>query len=355
MEKKTITIYPSNWLMTAGIVGFSKIFGQSNFYKINNNDIEIDSIEMLKNRFFEQYFSKAKGLNIPLKTFYNNSRLSNNRFKKNRETEEPDIDRTNKYFFENIRDGRLLCSFCNQRPAVERKEKENDVNYYQVQLDEVHFTPLGSSPENLSNLYWEGSPSNFLCLPCELIIYCAAFGFTRVGRRYFFINAPATLKEIIEMNDIWAKYVGKTKDRSFKDSLIEILKRMEKAKAKWTLQNISFIELSPYSENTFNIHSFNIPIEIATAVRKMIQSYPNKLRDIYDIFLDNIYGRKPLYDMVSYITYGYLSKKRLERIDKRELQKSPIGRMVLSGKNLEDSKDLLFFLKLQKEVDEYGQ
>lgn len=243
--KKKIRIYPTNWLMTAGIVGFAKIFEQPDFYKINNDDVEID-FEILKREFFKQYFCTAKELR---KTFYNNSRLSNNRFRRDGET---DIDKTNKYFFENVRDGQLLCSFCNQRRAIERKEgKDNEHGDFSVvKLDEVHFTPLGSSAENLANLYWEGKPSNFLCLPCEIIIYCAAFGFTRVRKRYVFVNAPASIKEILEINKIWAEYLKQDSDKSFKDSLIEVLKRMEKTRAKWTLQNISFIELAPLIDKT---------------------------------------------------------------------------------------------------------
>ena len=345
--------------MEAGIVGFAKIFEQSNFYKINNDDVEID-FEKLKKEFFEQYFLKEKELGVPLKTFYNNSRLSNNRFKNNGET---DIDKTKKYFFENVRDGQFLCSFCDQRQAIERKEivDNGDSKFSVVKLDEVHFTPMGSSPENLANLYWEGRPSNFLCLPCELIIYCSAFGFTKVGKRYVFINAPTTIKEIMKINKIWAEYLKQGRDKSFKDSLIEVLKRMEKTRAKWALQNISFIEIAPLLDKTgkatttFNIFPFSIPPETANAIRKMIQSYPNNLRDIYDIFIDYIYAKRPLYDMVSNIIYGYLSKERLEGIDSRNLQKSSVGRMVLSGKNLKNPKDLLFFLKFQKEVEEYGQ
>lgn len=344
-------IYPCNWLMAAGIVGLVKIFGESNFYKLNDTELELYDCKKFSNEFFKQYFQKAEELKIPLKTFYNNSRLSNNRFRNNGQT---DIDKTRKYFFENISDSELLCSFCNERPAIKRENKL-------VQLDEIHFTPLGSSPENLANLYWEGKPSNFLCLPCELVIYCAAFSFTKVDNHYIFINAPTTVKEIIEINKIWSEYLKQGKGKSFKDSLIEVLKRMERTRAKWTLQNISFIELAPLLDKngkfttTFNIFSFNIPPEVANAVRKMIQSYPKDLRDVYDIFLDYIYSSKPLYDMVGNIVYGYINRERLNVVNNISLQKSSIGRLVLSGKNLRNIKDLLFFLKFQKEVEEYGR
>lgn len=344
-------IYPTNWLMAAGIVGFVKIFGESNFYKLNDNELELFDYKKFCDEFFKQYFQKAEELKIPLKTFYNNSRLSNNRFRNDGQT---DIDKTRKYFFENISNSKLLCSFCNERQAIKRENKL-------VQLDEVHFTPLGSSPENLANLYWEGKPTNFLCLPCELIIYCAAFSFAKVGKNYIFINAPTTIKEIIEINNIWAEYLKKEGDKFFKGSLIEVLKKIEKTRAKWTLQNISFIELAPVLDKagkattTFNIFSFNIPPEVAFAVRKLIQIYPKDLRDVYDIFLDYIYSTKPLYDMVGNIIYGYINKERLQNIADNNLLKSSTGRLIKSGKQLQNLKDLLFFLKFQKEVEEYGK
>ena len=357
MEKQIVKIYPSNWLISAGIVGFVRVLENSNFYKINEYEFEISNFDNIKEVFFEKYFKKAEELKTPLKTFYNNSRVSNNRFKTN---DQPDIKRTKKYFFEDIQDShsQLLCSFCNQRSAIERKDNNQ---FYQVQLDEVHFTPLGSSPENLANLYWEGNPSNFLCLPCELIVYCAAFGFTRVGKKYIFINAPATLIEIIEINNIWREFLKQGSDKFFKDSLIEVLKRLEKTRAKWTLQNISFIELAPQIDQTgketttFNVFNFSISPETANAVRKMIQSYPSSLKDIYDIFIDYIYSKRPLYDLVGSIVYGYLNKERLETIADNKMQNSSVGRLILSGKYLKNPKDLLFFLKFQKEVEEYGR
>ncbi|MFN7065098.1 MAG: type I-B CRISPR-associated protein Cas8b1/Cst1 [Aquificaceae bacterium] len=343
---QTIKIYPTNWLMAAGIVGFEKIFGGKNsnnkFYELKDNYLEILKPDEFKENFFNLYFQKADELKVPLRIFYNNSRVSNNRFKTNNQI---DYQKTTYYFFNVDKDNNLLCSFCDEREAIIR---EGNL----VCLDEVHFTPLASSPTNLKNLYWEGKQSNFLCLYCELIIYCAAFGFTNSGNKYIFVYAPTTLEELVNINNVWSAYLNK----SFKESLIEILKRIEKYRAKWTIQNISFIELSQISgTTTFNIYNFNIPPEVATAIRKMIQSYPNELKDIYDTFLDYIYSRKPLYELVSTVLYGYINKEKLKRISDRELGNSTTGRLILSGKKLKNPKELLFFLKFQKEVESYGQ
>lgn len=459
-----IKIYPSNWLMAAGIVGFYKIFGTD---YIKNSHLELPQ-SFLNDIFperFSKYVSELQNAYNIIGDFYNNSPLAQIWQKKMRDTlidfgtnnekaqeyenfasdkkntflkninsilkklgrrqilhqkfldentvdkaisvfkkyqeiqeridklskektkilkEEFDKDEDFKEKFNNLindlensglndlsklsekikdvvnkivteyQEDELKCSFCNERNAIRRFDKQTS-RYLPVVLDEKHFTPLGASAKKLANLYWEGKPSHFLCLPCELIIYCAAFGFTKVDKNYIFINAPTTVKEIIEINEIWAEYLKQGGSKTFKDSLIEILKKMERAKAKWMLQNISFIELAPYSENTFNIYTFNVPVESANAVRKMIQSYPNNLKGIYDIFLDHIYSSKPLYDMVGNILYGYINKEQLNNFADNNLLKSSVGRLILSGKNLENPKNLLFFLKFQKEVEDYGQ
>jgi CRISPR-associated protein Cas8b1/Cst1 subtype I-B len=358
MPEEGIKLYPSNWLMAAGIVGFVKIFGDTDFYEVHDNELEILYFKKLEENFFSKYFEKSAQLKIPLKTFYNNSRLSNNRFKMEDQSDQPDIVKTRQYFFKDIRDTDFECFFCNQRKAIERKD-DKDGNYKPVYLDEVHFTPLGSSPKNLANLYWEGKPNTFMCLPCELIIYCAAFGFIPFNGSYYFINAPATIKEIIEINDIWRKWLNSNQESNvIKNSFIEILKKIEKIKAKWSLHNISIIEINPISPNTSNIYNLSISPAIANAIRKRIESFPSGLKDIYDIFIDYLYSNKSLYELLGYVIYGFLNREK--NLDRKKLKQSANGRLILEGRNLDKNdgckiEDLLFFLKFQKEVEDYEQ
>lgn len=256
----------------------------------------------------------------------------------------------NNFSFSNIaEDNDLICTFCSERKAIKRN------NEYVI-LDEVHFTPLGASPSNLANFFWEGKPNLFMCLPCEIIIYCAAFGFIPFNKKYYFIDAPVNIKELKEINDIWRDWLNANqKESTLKNSFIEILKKSEKMRAKWSIQNISIIEIDPISENTSNIYNLSISPKIAYAIRKRIQSYPASLKEVYDVFLDNLYSKKPLFDLVGSIIYGYLSKEKLKKIDKKKLNKSSTGKLILKGMNLKDIKDLLFFLKFQKEVEDYGK
>ncbi|MEZ0323172.1 MAG: type I-B CRISPR-associated protein Cas8b1/Cst1 [Hydrogenothermaceae bacterium] len=355
-------IYPTNWLMRAGILGFYRILEKNAKAK---EEIEIEDIfakGKLK-EFFIKYYNYKESRNLNLQTFYNNSKLANNIPKKDGK---PDFDELEKYFLDYEEDNEIVCAFCNERNAIKRN------NEYVI-LDEVHFTPLGASPSNLKNFFWKEKSGLFMCLPCEIIIYCAAFGFTKFGNRYYFVDAPANIKELKEINDIWSEWLNaNNKDFVLKSSFIEILKKSEEMKAKWSIQNISIIEISPISRNTSNIYNLSMSPEIAYAIRKRIQSYPSSLKDIYDIFLNYLYSQKSLYDMVSYILYGYLSADKLKNIDEKKLNKSTEGRLILSGmnlakedlnkkakeslnKNLNNLKDLLFFIKFQKEVEDYGK
>jgi len=242
----------------------------------------------------------------------------------------------------------LKCFFCNERNAILRENK-------QVILDEVHFTPLGASPDKFQNMFWEGKSNLFLCLPCELIIYCAAFAFSKVENSYYFINAPSSIKEVMEINDVWNKWFSNqsnSDEKIIQNSIIEILKHTEEIKAKWSIQNISIIKLEG-KQNTFDVYTMNIPENVANAMRKMIQAYPNSLKEVYDIFLYYVYERKPLYNFVDTIFYGFLTKEKMQRVDRKKLKEHIEEKLLNRGFNLVNIKDLLFFLKFQREVEKY--
>ena len=250
----------------------------------------------------------------------------------------------------------LKCFFCNERN--ERNERNAILRENkQVILDEVHFTPLGASPDKFQNMFWEGKSNLFLCLPCELIIYCAAFAFSKVGNSYYFINAPASIKEVMKINDVWNKWFSNqsnSDEKIIQNSIIEILKHTEEIKAKWSIQNISIIKLEG-EQNTFDVYTMNISEDVANAMRKMIQAYPNSLKEVYDIFLYYVYERKPLYSFVDTIFYGFLTKEKI-KVKESKLEKYIQGKLLLIGrKGINNIKDLLFFLKFQKEVENYGK
>ncbi len=350
LKDQKYKIYPSNWLMRAGIIGFLRILNDNSEKKDDNNNFDCfipkDLTEKNKLKGFLQKFRRyASDKKIPLKTFYNNSILANNVPKKNNIE---DYDKLVDLLLDLTQDNEIRCSFCNERKAIRRNGKF-------VILDEMHFTPLGASIDTLTNFFWEGKPNLFLCFPCELIIYCAAFGFTKFNGKYYFIDVPASIKEIKEVNDIWADYFSSNdKEKSIKNSLIEILKKSENIKAKWSLNNISIIEIDPIIDNTSNIYNYSLSPEIAYAIRRRIQSYPSTLKNIYDIFIDYLYSKKPLYEMISYIVYGYISKEKLRSVGEKKLSKFQNGRLILEGMKLKRANDLLFFIKFQKEVEDYG-
>jgi len=363
-----IALYPSNWLMMAGIIGFLKVFSDDNFkslFKVEDYTLKITNFEELKKIFFETYFKYKDKNKIKLRDFYNNSWVANNAPKINGGI---NFDKLKKYFITCVVDSNYTCFFCNQRKAIKRNEElaklEEECNitskeklisndYKLVILNECHFTPLSASHKEFQNMFWEGKSNLFLCLPCELIIYCAAFAFSKVGNSYYFINAPASIKEVMEINDVWNKWFSNqsnSDEKIIQNSIIEILKHTEEIKAKWSIQNISIIKLKG-EQNTFDVYTMNIPEDVANAMRKMIQAYPNSLKEVYDIFLYYVYERKPLYNFVDTIFYGFLTKEKI-KVKESKLEKYIQGKLLLIGrKGINNIKDLLFFLKFQKEVE----
>lgn len=87
----------------------------------------------------------------------------------------------------------------------------------------------------------------------------------------YFIDAPVNIKELKEINDVWKDWLtanDKKEESILKNSFIEILKKSEKIKAKWSIENISVIEIDPISANTSNIYAMSISPEIDYAIRK---------------------------------------------------------------------------------------
>ncbi|MCX8125506.1 MAG: type I-B CRISPR-associated protein Cas8b1/Cst1, partial [Spirochaetes bacterium] len=153
LNKNEYAIYPSNWLMRAGIVGFLRIL-DDNSTNTYNNYIENGTLNFNfdLSDFFTIYFKYVKNNKINLKFFYNNSKVANNAPKDSNKNK--DLNAIKEYFQGKTDDNELLCTFCNERKAIKRDNKY-------VILDEVHGTPLGASPSNLANFFWEGEPNLF--------------------------------------------------------------------------------------------------------------------------------------------------------------------------------------------------
>lgn len=189
-----------------------------------------------------------------------------------------------------------LCFLCRERPSHRT-------------LDAKNFTPLSASPDALSNFFYNGKNTMYLCKECETFLYFARFGFTQVDGRYLFIYLPEDIKAMLSINDSIESRKWLSSD-VVRESLVEVAKGVEKEKADWILRNIYVVEIQPVGEAKSNIYTFSLRPELAEAIKDRIEKYPKSLEKVFDIFLKYVYQGKSLYEMLYRIMSGYFFEKR---------------------------------------------
>lgn len=226
-------------------------------------------------------------------------------------------------------DGSPICFFCKERPSYRT-------------FDAVNFTPLSASPETLPNFFYNCRNTMYLCKECEILLYFACFGFTRVNNRYLFVYMPDDIEKMLSVN----RLVEERKWLSWdivKESLVEVAKVVEGYKAEWTLKNIYVVEVQPAGEAKSNIHTFSLRPELAKALKERIEKYPPSLEPFFDLFLNYVYQGKSLYEMLYRILAGYFFRDRYKNINISTYE----GRLVSFG-----SKglwcNLLYLIKFQE-------
>ncbi|MDW8295208.1 MAG: type I-B CRISPR-associated protein Cas8b1/Cst1, partial [Aquificaceae bacterium] len=193
----------------------------------------------------------------------------------------------------------------------------------------VNFTPLSASPETLSNFFYKGKNTMHLCKECEKLIYMASFGFTKVPRdkRFLFVYIPQKVQDMLRINRNLRERRWITKDLLM-ESLVEVAKSIESSKADWALKNIYVVEVQVVGDAKSNIHTFSLSPELAKAMREKIEDYPKGLNPIFDLFLQYIYHRRSLYQMLYRIVSGYLYADSYKDID----TSTPEGRLIDFGR-----------------------
>ena len=189
------------------------------------------------------------------------------------------------------------CFFCNERYAYEKNRKPKT-------FGAENFTPLSASSETAENFFYNGRNTIYLCAHCEIFLFFSAFGFTKTPRKtYLFVYVP-DLTESYRLNDKLQIEKNISADW-LKESVLEVVKDLEKEKAEWLYQNIYVVEIEKADKNKANVYSFSIPLRITRAIKLFIDKYPPLLNDIFPDFLDYIYSEKNLYELLFKILVGY--------------------------------------------------
>jgi CRISPR-associated CXXC_CXXC protein Cst1 len=222
------------------------------------------------------------------------------------------------------------CFFCHERQAK---------NY----VDATTFTPLFASLETVRNFIWDPIP---ICKECEFLLYFASAGFYRSAGKYLFVYVPDDLLETYRMNMVLSTEKEIEQEKLGKVwSVVRYALDLEKQKSSWVLQNIYFVEIEMVGDATANIYSFHISPNLAKAIRKLIDSYPKNLQDIFSEFLFYIYTGRSLYEFLFLLLSGFIRKDSYKNLQGGTIE----SKIVQAGRNMKYiSQNLLFFINFQE-------
>jgi len=229
------------------------------------------------------------------------------------------------------------CFFCKERKAYKKKGRVKV-------FDATNFTPLAASLDTVENFFYKGRSNMYLCPECEIFLYFSAFGFTKTPRNtYLFVYTP-DLIETVNFND--EVKIGGTRD-FLSRTIVEASKHVEQRKAEWILQNIYIVEIEKVGDAKANVYTLNITRRLAQAIREMIEEYPLRFEDIFDLFIEYAYSRKSLYEFLMRIMSGFFFKKRYKDLKGRE------AILIKKGSGFKEylPYSLTYFIKFQEVMD----
>jgi CRISPR-associated protein Cas5t len=232
--------------------------------------------------------------------------------------------------FATTKDLSSICFFCHERQAK---------NY----VDATTFTPLFASLETVRNFIWDPIP---ICKECEFLLYFASAGFYRSAGKYLFVYVPDDLLETYRLNLILSTEKEIEQEKLGKVwSVVKYVLDLEKQKSSWVLQNIYFVEIEMVGDATANIYSFHISLNLAKAIRELIDYYPKNLQGIFSEFLFYIYTGRSLYEFLFLLLSGFIRKDSYKNLQGGTIE----SKIVQAGRNMKYiSQNLLFFINFQE-------
>jgi len=275
-----ITLYPSNWLYNAGVVGFLRVL--ENFYgdelekflkddgsvkiEIDSKQIKIDDIFSAWDELTQKTIGKSyKGKKGGTKNYY----YSN-------QTEKSIRERIKMLFSLPAvpKSGGItkVCFICENTNSLRKGDIEN--------LSQSYSNILISSEKTFGNSYWNMNSENYICFKCRFILMChhigliSVYGFVKNNERkeihQIFINAPS-FKLMWHLNKYARKIYeeSKTVKEILGISLIELARKMYIQLGKWEKMNIEVVIKYKVKRNDKwedVIDFFSLPYEIVDLI-----------------------------------------------------------------------------------------
>jgi CRISPR-associated protein Cst1 len=270
MEDK-ITLYPSNWLYNAGVVGLLRVLENIKDvkYEIKDGYIELHKKELDVEKIFEKWDELTK---IKLNISYKGKKGGTKDYYYANQTEKS-IKEKIKSLLENNKKERakrgrfnIFCSICGA-PEIMNKTKLKE-----KKLTQAYGNILFASAKTFPNSYWMLNPREIICSKCEFILMCHHIPFINLegGNKNekieIFINAPSfTL--IMDLNSFAENILTNSKEyvvrKILGSSLLQWAIKRRTFLGAWTMMNIEvIIKRWHKEEKKWIIDYFDLPPDI---------------------------------------------------------------------------------------------
>lgn len=286
-----ITLYPSNWLYNAGVVGFLSCLERYDYlqnyngdrFGFNDNYVRINNQVFININVNDNYFENGKVINLKGKNQYYPNFI--------------DAKGNQKWVFEQFVkkfsiikiDQTLQCSLCadpfyidkdNINPQnINQKLDQKDQFFNKIEnLNMIHNKLLGPS-DKFPNAYWNMRDKFPICHLCTFILIHHHLAFTKLSDdSEIFINAPS-FKVMYEMNKLVKELFGKEeiagrqKREILAMSVIEYSRRLNVSLGIWNQMNLEIIQRSfkwDYSkqppQKIFTIDAYSLPYQTVNLI-----------------------------------------------------------------------------------------
>jgi CRISPR-associated protein Cst1 len=357
MEDK-ITLYPSNWLYNASVIGLLKILNEEDFKKVEFNN---GSIKLPKQWFItDETYSIPYAGRLLINKLVSQEDLEN--WLKQNENEKKYKEFVEKHFYANPEEGYkyvrawghlfaskkifqnlvqlkewlefqffklvekfveeknedLRCSFCGRKNIpLSFLEKNKTLEKRLIVFANPHIAEFGASIGKFPNSFWSCKNSIFICPFCVYLLFHYQFAFAVNFENEFFINAP-DFKLTWDLNKLSENLLAKQKEYEVKKILgFTLLERVVKEKILlnvWTMMNIEVIVRKKNIIDYFDLPSKTTEIlldhEIASFIKKINEE------KIFDLILAEKFAEL---EKVNYFVLRTIWKlKKNEEINKND-------------------------------------
>lgn len=239
-----ITLYPSNWLYNAGVVGFLRVLDElgkeykcEEFIEIKLDGLSVDEIfekwdDITYRRFKISYKNKSGGTQ---KYYYSNQTEKSIKDKISALIQNKNEQQVRRRTFV------LSCSFCGSFTWTTKSEI--------VVLNQTFGNILLGSERSFPNTYWMLESREFICPKCQFILMCHHIPFIplekdKTGSIEIFINSPFFYLTY-DLNNFVSEILQKQKEYEIRKLLgISLLQWAIKRRillGAWTMMNIEVV------------------------------------------------------------------------------------------------------------------